>query len=386
MKIFLRPGAQMRTFFFPCTCRLVNGHLSLVTVCALLVSAGNIFAQGDLTPPGAPAPTMKSLDQIEARTPIAGGTSTVTISQHGSYYLTGDIAVTTGNGIVISADNVTLDLNGFRVSSSAASPNGTGVFLVGPPAGEFNLGAHDISILNGHIVGGVTYNGTSFSTGPGFQNGIAATGNPGSVRVSGVSVMGCSGSGINLGSEFSTVVDHCAVRVVGGVGILAGVVSDSTAYQCGDNGIAAATVTGCYGTTTAGARGIYTLTAVNCWGVSVSGAGVDATSASDCYGQSTSGRGLNVQMASNCYGISSSTHGINASTANNCYGISTSSLGISASMANNCYGISSSSYGVAALVAAFCNGSGGSGGITTTIAIGCYSFGGTQASYRYLMP
>jgi len=29
------------------------------------------FAQGPLTPPGTPAPTMKSLDQIEPRTPIA---------------------------------------------------------------------------------------------------------------------------------------------------------------------------------------------------------------------------------------------------------------------------------------------------------------------------
>nr|MDQ6939012.1 hypothetical protein [Verrucomicrobiota bacterium] len=155
---------------------------------------------------------------------------------------------------------------------------------------------------------------------------------------------------------------------VGGVGILAGVVSDSTAYQCGDNGIAAATVTSCYGTTTANARGIYTLTAVNCWGVSVSGNGVDATNASDCYGQSTSGSGLTAQTASNCYGSSSSGYGI------------------SAYMANNCSGVSSSRVGVDAFVAAFCLGSGGAGGIITTIAIGCSASGGTQASFTYLMP
>ena len=43
------------------------------------------FAQGALTPPGAPAPTMKTLDQMEARTAITNTTSLVTISQPGSY-------------------------------------------------------------------------------------------------------------------------------------------------------------------------------------------------------------------------------------------------------------------------------------------------------------
>jgi len=51
-------------------------------------SASTCLAQGSLTPPGAPAPTMKTLDQIEARTPITNTTNLVTISQPGSYYLT----------------------------------------------------------------------------------------------------------------------------------------------------------------------------------------------------------------------------------------------------------------------------------------------------------
>jgi hypothetical protein len=42
------------------------------------------LAQGSLTPPpGAPAPTMKTLDQIEARTPISS--APFTISAPGSY-------------------------------------------------------------------------------------------------------------------------------------------------------------------------------------------------------------------------------------------------------------------------------------------------------------
>jgi hypothetical protein len=36
------------------------------------------FAQGPLTPPGAPAPTMKTLDQVEPRIPLVVGASGVT--------------------------------------------------------------------------------------------------------------------------------------------------------------------------------------------------------------------------------------------------------------------------------------------------------------------
>ena len=42
----------------------------LLTIKVLLVSAGMLLAQGSLTPPGAPGPSMKSLDQV-ASTGIA---------------------------------------------------------------------------------------------------------------------------------------------------------------------------------------------------------------------------------------------------------------------------------------------------------------------------
>src|SRR5476651_1165640 len=100
------------------------------------------FGQGTLTPPGAPAPTMKSLDQIEARTPISS--APFTISASGSYYLTGNLAVTSGAGIIIAADFVTLDLNGYTISSTAASAANAGVGLSGSSH-------HDITIRNGHI-------------------------------------------------------------------------------------------------------------------------------------------------------------------------------------------------------------------------------------------
>src|SRR5450432_171554 len=91
------------------------------TAIALLLSTINsplstTFAQGSLTPPGAPAPTMKSLAQIEPRTPISS--VPFTIGAPGSYYLTTNLTTTVSNAIVIAASGVTLDLNGFTLSST----------------------------------------------------------------------------------------------------------------------------------------------------------------------------------------------------------------------------------------------------------------------------
>lgn len=93
------------------------------------------FAAGPLTPPGAPgdAPAqMPSLVEIKAaidalaaggglngRTAIPAQAATFTISAAGSYVLTGNVTVATGNGININASNVSLDLNGFTISSTA---------------------------------------------------------------------------------------------------------------------------------------------------------------------------------------------------------------------------------------------------------------------------
>jgi parallel beta-helix repeat protein len=70
-------------------------------------------AQGPLAPPGAPAPTMKTLQQVEPRTPISS--LPFTINQPGSYYLTTNLSSAAGSGITIQTNGVTLDLMGFEL-------------------------------------------------------------------------------------------------------------------------------------------------------------------------------------------------------------------------------------------------------------------------------
>ena len=393
---------------------------------------------GSLTPPGAPAPTMKTLDQVEARTPIdpnqPGFALPYTISTRGSYYLTANLAVTAGNAIVISASNVTLDLNGFTISSNAGPAGGTAI-APGPSL-------TDIAILNGHIAG-------SFQHGIRFSGAFSQLKN---VRVEGMSVSGCSGDAINLGNFTSIVIDRCTVQQAGAVGIVGGSVNNSVAENCGGTGITAKSATNSVGSSIASQSGIYASTAVNCVGTSVSGTGLDADSATGCRGESTalsstgtglnaatatgcygsntngSGIGLNATSANGCYGFSSTGTGLNATTAtgcfgqsgtsgiglnadnaSNCSGIGPSNIGLSAINASNCtgtsssgiglraiynasncYGISQSNTGLSALTAAFCRGisNGSAPGINCSIAIGCIGTGtpAVSAFNKYLMP
>jgi len=99
---------------------------------------------------------MKTLDQVEARTPIAGGTAPVSIGS-GSYYLTGNLTISAVSiGITITASNVTVDLNGFSVTGPASGGT-AGIFLAG--------GVSNVTIVNGTIRGWGGY-------------GINALGNP----------------------------------------------------------------------------------------------------------------------------------------------------------------------------------------------------------------
>ncbi|HEX5398710.1 MAG TPA: hypothetical protein VFY06_06650 [Verrucomicrobiae bacterium] len=318
--------------------------LTLMFVIYLLPSA---FGQGALTPPGPPAPTMKSLDQIEARTPISAKT---TIVQPGSYYLTTNITVTSGNGITIAASGVTLDLNGFGLISTE-NPAGTSFAI------QLGSGIHDVTICNGRIRGGVTNNAGVYG-GSGFGYGIYFSGNaPVNVHVSNVSISGCLHYGVYLGDS---TVESCTVRTVGSYGIIASTIRNCSAMDCGNTAISGNQVFGSLGQSSAGGDGVTAyILARDCYGYSSSGNGLfDFGAAQNCYGQSSGGGyGLYAHTAQNCEGYSASGHGLNANnTAQNCYGYSSSYIGLYATVANGCYGDSSSGTGLSAFIANSCSG------------------------------
>lgn len=342
-------------------------------------------AQGSLTPPGAPAPTMKSLDQIEARTPISS--APFTISNPGSYYLTTNVNVTTGNAIIIAADNVTLNLNGFTISSTAPSATGTAILL--------NSSLHDITIANGHIRGGVTDSGGVYS-GLGFAYGIYyGLFPPVNVLVSHVTVSACLNHGIYLNiADSSTVVESCVVRTVGSFGIYASTIKQSSATDCGGNAIYGDEVSNCHGQSSGTGDGVYASgSAEACYGNSSSGSGIYSVgSAHNCYGNSSGNYGVSAAAAQNCYGSSSSYIGVGATTAQNCYGNSSTGDGLyCAANAQNCYGSSGNSIGLNAEVAENCEGVSNSGtGLSAYIGNASYgiSTSGTAeiVTLKYNMP
>jgi hypothetical protein len=149
-----------------------------------LVLLSSAFGQGPLTPPGAPAPTMKTLDQLDAklekRTPITN--LPFTISAPGSYFLATNL-ISSGNGVVITASSVTLDLNGFELAGSAGSTVGVNV----------SGSRTNICIRNGTVRG---WN----SDGLNLSNAIA-------VIVSDLRVFRNAGNGMVLGT--AAVINSC---------------------------------------------------------------------------------------------------------------------------------------------------------------------------------
>ena len=168
------------------------------------------WAQGSLTPPGAPAPTMKTLNQVEPR--IAITNLPYTVSTSGSYYVSANLAGT--GGINVYADNVTVDLMGFTLSGNTGGDGvyteRSGVVVCNGIITRFGVGVQ-LSNANGCRLQNLvcvsnTYRGIQVSSSSGNCVGnaiidctIAANGEAGVY-------MGSSSSGNCAGNEFNRCV------------------------------------------------------------------------------------------------------------------------------------------------------------------------------------
>jgi len=202
----------------------------------LICTAANALGQGGLTPAGPPAPGMKTLTQIEPRTPIQSlpgdAINQYIISQPGSYYLTDSIAGVSGKTcIYISAPHVTIDLNGFELAGTGGGGSAGAITGPSPSCAVSNGWIHDWPS------GGIVFFGAHCR----IEN-VLAENCKGGILVGDESVVSdCVASqngdvGIQVG--FHSIVAHCAANG-NGSGIylhLASVASDCTASDCGGTG------------------------------------------------------------------------------------------------------------------------------------------------------
>src|SRR5688572_30143604 len=198
----------------------------LQLVALLFIAAlAAVFAQGPLTPPsGAPAPTMKTLDQVEPRKPVdatntpGDADSVFRINARGSYYLTGNVTGVAGKaGIEIAVDDVTVDLGGFTMEGVAGSLEGI----------RNGASIDRITIRNG-IITGFGEGGIDLRF---FGGGISSV-------IEDLHVSTNSGRGIFC--NFESIVRGCVVTNNTTAGIFAGtnsIVSECISNSNGSNGI-----------------------------------------------------------------------------------------------------------------------------------------------------
>src|SRR5438552_10537926 len=186
--------------------------LLLLICCSWFSLRLSVPAQGALNPPGAPAPTFKTLSQVEPRFPISDFQTNLTVS--GSYYLIANLFSGTNSNDAINIRtnmrDITIDLNGFSIIST--NPPGSD-----SPVGIRISEATNIVIRNGQFNG--------------FDRAVRAEGKFYGIVVDNIHSQHCHRAGIEAdgvaGNPIQTVtVRNCVVDKVDATGESANVSAD----------------------------------------------------------------------------------------------------------------------------------------------------------------
>ncbi|HZW07684.1 MAG TPA: right-handed parallel beta-helix repeat-containing protein [Phycisphaerales bacterium] len=269
----------------------VLGRRALLGVSAGVLGIAALAARsgaGPLNPPAGPlGPTGRTLLEIEPRTPVqslpGNASNTHVIGQSGNYYLTGDIVRVPGKtAILITADHVTIDLNGYSLIGNRTGGgiesgievfgshkgvhvrNGTirgwpfyGVIGYGERCRFEDLrienngaGGLEMSMTHSLVHRCIVHNDAEISIGAGHGSLVSECvvfgGNRGIMTGEASIVRDCTVQGAGFGVDVgSGIVERCTVRannVPGAIGIAvvqATRIEANTVVACGDTGIRA---------------------------------------------------------------------------------------------------------------------------------------------------
>lgn len=144
-------------------------------------------------------------------TSAVASAAAITISKPGKYILTGNLLINAQNnnviGILITANNVTLDLNGYTISQASGS-TATGVVGIKVQYTDSNTSLYNITIQNGQLssVGADDLGGTAIVIGSSSNNTPYYSMNLDTLRIT-----KCGAAGINITEVNDVTIDQVSV-------------------------------------------------------------------------------------------------------------------------------------------------------------------------------
>ncbi len=186
---------------------LTKLSLTLAAI-AILSATAPLAAAGDLNPPPGPIqPTNRvALNRQSISLPYL-------IDKPGSYVLTSNLIGVPGqDGIVVDADNVTIDLNGFSLIGVPGS--GSGITVTPAPA-QGILHRRGFVVMNGFISGWGAHGVVTTDYNPGADSNSVLS----NCRISDLTIRDCGIDGLRLAQAYSPdIVERVSAMACGGVG------------------------------------------------------------------------------------------------------------------------------------------------------------------------